>query len=154
MSTSTTEAVRQNATLHDNLFREVSALDYVPAALQSQGNYITELETTLKQTRDAIKKMETATKKEKKEHQDIRSSTARCVSCVLVANLRQTLTSLSNRKFAYRISGKKEKFEQRIEKEERQVLRYTSFVKGPNYTTVSSLRHWRKKCKRKRRRLL
>ncbi|KAF7373619.1 hypothetical protein MSAN_00572300 [Mycena sanguinolenta] len=97
-----TEAVVQNADYHARLLAQISELDYVPPALEQQNSYIASLEKDSVTLARRITELEKKTKKERKEHESIRDSTAR--------------------RFAAKITGRKEKFEAKASKEEREYI--------------------------------
>jgi hypothetical protein len=96
---SVTDAVLENSAYHSRLLAQISELDYVPSALRQQDTYITGLEKDLAQLARQITALEKSTKKERKEHEALRDSTTR--------------------RFAAKITGRKEKFEAKASKEER-----------------------------------
>ncbi|KAJ6578811.1 hypothetical protein DFH09DRAFT_1148379 [Mycena vulgaris] len=99
---STMEAVLQHTPYHAQLLAAIGELDHVPAALIQQDNYIKGLELLAKRGERKIKALEEKTKKEWREYVDLRDSTARR----LVATC----------------TGRKEKFEARANKEERDYI--------------------------------
>ncbi|EEB93451.1 hypothetical protein MPER_07886 [Moniliophthora perniciosa FA553] len=102
MTTSTSQIIRDNAHYHAELIKSLEEMQYAPSALTQQTSYLTDLEEQLKVTKEKVDKLSQVTKKERKEHEKMRDSTAR--------------------KLAARISGKKEEFEAKKEKEERHVV--------------------------------
>ncbi|KAJ7582317.1 hypothetical protein C8J56DRAFT_957499 [Mycena floridula] len=98
----TTEAIIHNASYHSTLLSSISALDYVPAALKQQRDHIANLAADLAAASKKLETLTKKTKKERKEHEDLRDSVAR--------------------KFAYRITGKKDRFEAKATKEEREYV--------------------------------
>nr|GAT55409.1 predicted protein [Mycena chlorophos] len=96
------DSVRQNAAYHAQLLASIAELDYVPPALDEQRNMIRSLEQQVAKTVETIKVLEKKTKKERKEHEALRDSTAR--------------------RFAAKITGRKEKFEAKASKEEREYI--------------------------------
>ncbi|KAJ6578810.1 hypothetical protein DFH09DRAFT_1148375 [Mycena vulgaris] len=98
----TTEAVVQNAPYHAQLLAAITELDYVPPALTQQQSYIAGLETEAKRAVGKIKALEVKTKKERKEHEALRDSTAR--------------------RLAAKLTGRKEKFEAKASKEEQEYV--------------------------------
>ncbi|KAK7055494.1 hypothetical protein R3P38DRAFT_2600445 [Favolaschia claudopus] len=98
----TDDVILQNATYHTQLLSQIAGLDYVPPALKQQDAYIKGLETDITNVGREVKALEKSTKKERKEHESIRDSTAR--------------------RFAAKITGRKEKFEARASKEEREYI--------------------------------
>ncbi|KAJ7800843.1 hypothetical protein B0H14DRAFT_3784728 [Mycena olivaceomarginata] len=99
---SVTDAVLENSAYHSRLLAQISELDYVPSALRQQDTYITGLEKDLAQLARQITALEKSTKKERKEHEALRDSTTR--------------------RFAAKITGRKEKFEAKASKEEREYV--------------------------------
>ncbi|KAJ6463531.1 hypothetical protein C8R45DRAFT_522431 [Mycena sanguinolenta] len=98
----TTDVVLENTAYHFQLLAQISELDYVPPALKQQNSYITSIEMDSVKLRCRIKELEKMTKKERKEHESIRDSTVR--------------------RFAAKITGRKEKFEAKASKEEREYI--------------------------------
>ncbi|KAJ6554489.1 hypothetical protein B0H19DRAFT_948367 [Mycena capillaripes] len=99
---STADAVLQNAAYHAQLLTGISELDYVPPALTQQDSYIGGLEQEVAALARKIKALEWKTTKERKEHEALRDSTTR--------------------RFAARLTGRKEKFEAKASKEEREYV--------------------------------
>ncbi|ESK93279.1 hypothetical protein Moror_14542 [Moniliophthora roreri MCA 2997] len=102
MAISTSQSIRDNAQYHAELIKSLEELQYAPSALTQQTSYLTDLEKQLRTTKENVERLSQATKKERKDHEKMRDSTAR--------------------KLAARISGKKEKFEAKKEKEEREYV--------------------------------
>ncbi|KAJ7054704.1 hypothetical protein C8F01DRAFT_1162628 [Mycena amicta] len=96
------DSVRQNAAYHAQLLEAIAELDYVPPALDEQQKMIASLEAQATQTSQTIRTLEKKTKKERKEHEALRDSTAR--------------------RFAAKITGRKDKFEAKASKEEREYI--------------------------------
>jgi hypothetical protein len=94
-----TAAVQSNAPYHAQLLAAIAELDYVPPALTQQESYIAGLEEEAKRAGAKIKALEWKTRKERKEHEDLRDSSAR--------------------RLAAKLTGRKEKFEAKASKEER-----------------------------------
>ncbi|KAF7369822.1 hypothetical protein MVEN_00315100 [Mycena venus] len=99
---SATDAVLQNAAYHAQLLAQIAELDYVPPALKQQDDYIAGLQNDLTVLARQITALEAKTKKERKEHEALRDSTTR--------------------RFAAKITGRKEKFEAKASKEEREYI--------------------------------
>ncbi|KAJ7153434.1 hypothetical protein C8R43DRAFT_885487 [Mycena crocata] len=99
---STTEAILQNAAYHAQLLASIAELDYVPSALEHQTSYLANIEKNKQQTSAKIKLLEKKTNKERKEHEALRDSTAR--------------------RLAAKLTGRKEKFEAKASKEEREYV--------------------------------
>ncbi|KAJ7767400.1 hypothetical protein DFH07DRAFT_880916 [Mycena maculata] len=98
----TEAAVLQNASYHMQLLDVIAELDYVPSALTQQNSYIASLEAEREQTVAKIAVLEKKTTKERKEHEALRDSTAR--------------------RLAHKLTGRKEKFEAKASKEEREYV--------------------------------
>ncbi|KAJ7456998.1 hypothetical protein FB451DRAFT_1047742 [Mycena latifolia] len=97
-----TEAVRRSAPYHAQLLAAIAELDYVPSALAQQESLIAGLQDEAKRATATIRTLEAATKKERKEHEALRDSTAR--------------------RLAAKFTGRKEKFEAKASKEEREYV--------------------------------
>lgn len=95
----TTEDIVQNADYHSRLLRTLSDLEYAPTALRQHQEYIKDLEAQLAASDKRVEELSKKTKKERKDHERLRDSTAR--------------------RFAAKLSGKKEKYEAEQEKEEK-----------------------------------
>ncbi|KAJ7042945.1 hypothetical protein C8F04DRAFT_57743 [Mycena alexandri] len=98
----TDTVVQQNAAYHAELLAGIASFDYVPSALTEQEALIASLEETAKQNAARIRALEQKTQKERKEHEDLRDSTAR--------------------RFAAKLTGRKDKFEAKASKEEREYV--------------------------------
>ncbi|KAJ7146181.1 hypothetical protein C8R44DRAFT_845418 [Mycena epipterygia] len=96
-----TQAVLQHAPYHAQLLAAIAELDYVPPALTQQESYIASLEAQARTTAAKVKALEGKTK-ERKEHEALRDSTAR--------------------RLAAKLTGRKEKFEAKAGKEEREYV--------------------------------
>ncbi|KAF9484155.1 hypothetical protein BDN70DRAFT_872854 [Pholiota conissans] len=96
------EAIIANADHHSSLLKTIASLDYVPAAQKEQGRYIKDLEEQIQETRELIVKCKQKTAKERKEHEALRDSTAR--------------------RLAHKLIGKKEQYEAKESKEEREYV--------------------------------
>jgi hypothetical protein len=94
-----TQVILENATYHSRLLSSIAEFDYVPSALAQQTNYLKEIEAQHNRSEAKLKKLSETTKKERKEHEDLRDSTAR--------------------RLAHKLTGRKEKFKERENKEER-----------------------------------
>lgn len=79
------------------LLSKIAELDYAPTALKQQLSYINELETLLKQKDSSVASLNATVQKELKDHEKYRDS--------------------SMKRFAYKVGGKKDKFEERAAKE-------------------------------------
>jgi septal ring factor EnvC (AmiA/AmiB activator) len=99
MMSATTDVVLENTAYNVQLLAAIAELDYVPPALEQQESYLAGLEKEWAQLTDEITFLEEQTKKERKEHEALRDSTTR--------------------RFAAKITGKKEKFEAKASKEEK-----------------------------------
>ncbi|KAF8900432.1 hypothetical protein CPB84DRAFT_1815383 [Gymnopilus junonius] len=96
------EVIVANADYHTRLLSTIAGLDYVPAAKEHQINYIKDLETQLTGSRNRVAQLAQKTKKERKEHEALRDSTTR--------------------RLAHKLLGKKEQFEAKESKEEREYV--------------------------------
>ncbi|CAK5271198.1 unnamed protein product [Mycena citricolor] len=96
------ESVLQHAALHAQLLSTIASLDYVTPALAEQNRHIDGLEQKLRDTKFRVTRLEMVTKKERKEHESLRDSTTR--------------------RFAARMTGRKDKFEAKASKEEREYV--------------------------------
>lgn len=99
MELDTTENIVANAEYHSNLLSTIAELAYVPQAIKDQIEYVNDLQSQIKASKKKIATLTEKTKKERKEHESLRDSTAR--------------------RWAYFLAGKKEKFAARASKEER-----------------------------------
>ncbi|KAJ7607339.1 hypothetical protein FB45DRAFT_1040309 [Roridomyces roridus] len=102
MSTTTQSTVLQNAAYHTQLLDTIAALDYVPSALRQQKELISGFKAQRQQTALTIAVLEKKTKKERKEHEALRDSTAR--------------------RLAHKLTGQKDKFQAKASKEEREYV--------------------------------
>ncbi|KAJ2913747.1 hypothetical protein MD484_g6666, partial [Candolleomyces efflorescens] len=100
--TTTTEEIVANADYHSRLLQSCSQVEYAPAALKQHDSYIKDLQGQLTESDKKVEALAKVTKKERKEHEKIRDSTAR--------------------RFAAKLSGKLEKFEANQVKEENGAL--------------------------------
>ncbi|KAL0576695.1 hypothetical protein V5O48_005294 [Marasmius crinis-equi] len=99
---STSQTILENAAYHATLLKTLDELSYAPSALSQQTTYLADLEARVKEIKANVEKLASVTKKERKDHEKLRDSTAR--------------------KLAAKMTGKKEKFEARREKEEREYV--------------------------------
>ncbi|KAF8064293.1 hypothetical protein FPV67DRAFT_1504321 [Lyophyllum atratum] len=99
---STPQTIRDNAPYRSRLMASISELDYIPSALSHQASYVKDLETQLRQSENRLKKLSETTAKERKEHIALRDSTAR--------------------RLAHKLTGRREKFEAKESKEEREYV--------------------------------
>jgi hypothetical protein len=104
----TTEEIVANADYHSRLLQSCSQVEYAPPALKQHDSYIKDLEGQLTESDKKVEDLAKVTKKERKEHEKLRDSTAR--------------------RFAAKLSGKLEKFEANQMKEEKWVP-----LRGLNY---------------------
>jgi len=95
----TPETIIANAEYHATLLKTIAELDYVPQARKNQEAYIKDLENQVSKNDKHIKQLAEKTKKERKEHEVLRDSTAR--------------------RFAHKMVGKKEQYAAKESKEER-----------------------------------
>jgi hypothetical protein len=95
----TPAAIRENTAYHARLLAQISALDYLPPALEQQESYIAGLERQAALLAAKIGSLEMQTKKERAEHEALRDSTAR--------------------KFTAAITGRRERYAAEASKEER-----------------------------------
>jgi len=95
------ENIVANAEYHSRLLSTIAELEYVPQAKRDQIEYIKDLQTQIESGQKKIAQLAEKTKKERKEHESLRDSTAR--------------------RFAHLLVGQKEKFAQKASKEERYV---------------------------------
>ncbi|KAJ7454948.1 hypothetical protein B0H11DRAFT_2287781 [Mycena galericulata] len=101
-ATDTETIVLQNAAYHAQLLSAIEELDYVPAALTQQESYVAGLKAERAQAAARVRVLERQTTKERKEHEALRDSTAR--------------------RLAHKLTGRKEKFEAKTSKEEREYV--------------------------------
>src|SRR5436190_9088216 len=97
---STHDKIAAAATKNAQLLTELAETDYASSALQQQSTYLADLQSQLSQTDDLIKKLTSKRTSELKDHEKYQNSTVR--------------------RLAYKLGGKKEKFEAKAEKEERE----------------------------------
>lgn len=103
------QTVQYSAARHNQLVRDIAALDYVPSALSQHNAYLTDVRDRLRTSDGVIESLKKKTKKEWKEHVELKDSTMR--------------------KFGNTLIGRGAKFKERISKEERYVaLEFTSGV--------------------------
>lgn len=98
-------AVHENVRYHAVLLETIAALDYVPSALDEQRRMIKNLQAQEMETFEKLRELEKTTVKERKEHEELRDSTAR--------------------RLAAKIAGHKDEFEAKASKEER----YASYTR-------------------------
>jgi len=99
MSTSVADQIKAAASRNAELLEILHTTDHAPAGLEQQQRYLTDLQAELKRVNTELQKLESARKKELKEHEDYRDSVMK--------------------RFAYRVSRKTEKFEAKAAKEEK-----------------------------------
>ncbi|KAJ8075185.1 hypothetical protein PM082_019513 [Marasmius tenuissimus] len=99
---STSQTILENAQYHANLLKTLDDLSYAPSAFSQQTNYLADLEGRVKNIKANVEKLSNVTKKERKEHESLRDSTAR--------------------RLAAKMTGKKQKFEEKREKEEKEYV--------------------------------
>ncbi|KAF8999853.1 hypothetical protein BDQ17DRAFT_1410589 [Cyathus striatus] len=102
MAATTEQEVAANAAYHTELLTNIAELDYVSAALSNQTSYVNDLEKQFAQSRKKLNELQQKTKKERKEHEALKDSTAR--------------------RLAHKLTGRKEKFEAMESKEEREFV--------------------------------
>ncbi|KAH9477103.1 hypothetical protein JR316_0011019 [Psilocybe cubensis] len=96
------EAIVANAGYHTRLLNTIAELEYVPVAKKNQSSYIKDLENQVSASQQRIIRLAEKTKKERKEHEALRDATTK--------------------RFAHKLLGKREKFEARESKEEREYV--------------------------------
>ncbi|KAF5375425.1 hypothetical protein D9615_007935 [Tricholomella constricta] len=99
---STPQIIRDNAHYHSQIIATIAELDYIPSALSNQASYVKDLEVQLQKSEAQLKKLSETTMKERKEHAALRDSTAR--------------------RLAHKLTGRREKFEAKESKEEREYV--------------------------------
>ncbi|KAJ3985356.1 hypothetical protein F5890DRAFT_1553243 [Lentinula detonsa] len=104
MATHTHSQILSSATYHLSLLQKIETLQYAPSALNQQSKYLHDLEVELGKIKQEVQQLGEKTKKERKEHEELRDSTTR--------------------KLAAKLKGKAgiEKFEAKKEKEEREYV--------------------------------
>lgn len=95
------------ATENKALLSTLQETDYAPAAIAQTHQYISTLQRQIKEKEAAVRRLDAARSKEQREHEKMRDSTMK--------------------RLAYRLGGKKEEFEQKAAKEERE---YFEAVQG------------------------
>jgi len=80
----TSEAIHSNAQYHADLLQTLSSIEYAPSALTEQTRYLQDLRAQLAQVKGKVDKLAEKTKKERKEHEDIRDSMVRRVASKVV----------------------------------------------------------------------
>lgn len=93
------EAIIANAAYHTRLLTAIGQFEYIPSAKKHQISYINDLEAQFATIQKEVAQFAEKTKKERKEHEALRDSTAR--------------------RFAHKLLGKREKYEAMASKEER-----------------------------------
>ncbi|KAH8824052.1 hypothetical protein DL96DRAFT_1616215 [Flagelloscypha sp. PMI_526] len=99
---STQAQLESNVSYHKSLLGQIAQLEYAPSSLESQQGFLTGLKNDLKLSEAEVKTLSEITSKERKEHQGLKDSVAR--------------------KFTAKVTGRKEKFAARQEKEEREYV--------------------------------
>jgi len=99
---SATTDVLENTAYNAQLLAAIAELDYVPPALEQQESYLAGLEKEWAQLTDEITFLEEQTMKERKEYEALRDSTTR--------------------RLVAKITGRKEKFEAKASKEEKEYI--------------------------------
>ncbi|KAJ3785900.1 hypothetical protein GGU10DRAFT_427696 [Lentinula aff. detonsa] len=104
MATHTRSQILSSATYHLSLLQKIETLQYAPSALNQQSKYLHDLEVEIGKIKQEVQQLGEKTKKERKEHEELRDSTTR--------------------KLAAKLKGKAgiEKFEAKKEKEEREYV--------------------------------
>lgn len=97
-----TEAIVANTEYHSRLLTSISYLDYVASALEHHAAYVADLENQKVQSAERVLALNKRTKKERKEHETLRDSTAR--------------------RLAHRLTGRKGIYEAKESKEEREYV--------------------------------
>ncbi|KAF5329452.1 hypothetical protein D9619_009108 [Psilocybe cf. subviscida] len=100
--TESQEAIVSNANYHTRLLQTISDLEYVPSARKQQTTYVGDLRGELAKKKALVEELVKTTAKERKDHQTLRDSTSR--------------------RFAHKIMGKREKYEAKESKEEREYV--------------------------------
>ncbi|KJA24967.1 hypothetical protein HYPSUDRAFT_65266 [Hypholoma sublateritium FD-334 SS-4] len=98
----TEEAIIANAEHHSKLLKTIADLEYVPSAKTQQSSYLGDLETQLMDCNRRIEVYAQRTAKERKEHEALRDSTGK--------------------RLAHRLIGKREQYEAKESKEEREYV--------------------------------
>ncbi|KAG5653550.1 hypothetical protein H0H81_012359 [Sphagnurus paluster] len=99
---STPQVIRENAPYHAQIIGSITELDYVPSALSHQTSYLKDLQEQLAQSETRLKELSAMTMRERKEHEALRDSTAR--------------------RLAHKLTGRKEKFQAKASREEREYV--------------------------------
>lgn len=107
------------AARNTELLRGLSETEHAPSALRQSQAYLTDLEREIQESKDILKKLASKTQQEKSEHESFQKSTMR--------------------RFAYRAGGKKEKFEKKASKEEREYFEAIN----EEHQARSRLQQWR-----------
>ena len=96
------QSVHYSASRHAQLLRDITELEYVPSALSQQSAYLQDLRDQVRAADASLKELRLATKKEWKEHVELKDS--------------------SMRKLGHKLIGKGDKFKEKVSKEERCVF--------------------------------
>ncbi|KAF4611627.1 hypothetical protein D9613_003902 [Agrocybe pediades] len=96
------EVIVANADYHSRLLKTIAELEYVSSAKKHQEVYIKDLENEVAKGQKRIVQLAEKTKKERKEHEALRDSTSR--------------------RLAHRLLGKREQYEAKESKEEREYV--------------------------------
>jgi hypothetical protein len=99
MDLDTTENIVVNAEYHSKLLSTIVELEYAPQTIKDQIEYIKDLKDQIESSKERVAALAEKTKKERKEHESLRDSTAK--------------------RWGYFLVGKKDKFAERASKEER-----------------------------------
>lgn len=128
MSTSTLSQIRSSASYHLSLLQTLESLQYAPSALNQQSKYLRDLQAELASVKKEVKQLGEKTKKERKEHEELRDSTTR--------------------RLAARLKGKSglEKFEAKKEKEERFKVFFSLAEVILTRNVGNTLWRWKTKC--------
>ncbi len=93
------ERILENASAYTRIQASLAGLQHVPTVRTTQTQKLTTLETELSRTIADVRQLDEATRKQREEHAQMRDASAR--------------------KLAYKLAGRKEKFEEIASKEER-----------------------------------
>src|SRR5271170_5659239 len=96
------DQILSSASQNTRILTALGKVDDAPSALKQHTFYMADLEREISRTDAAIKTLDHDLKAQRKEHEKYRDSTLR--------------------RFAYKVGGKKEKFESKAEKEEREYV--------------------------------
>lgn len=97
---STQHQIRAASQRNQELLKGLADTDYAPSALEQNNKHIEDLSAQLKLSEKLVQKLQLATQRERKEHLKYEESTVR--------------------RFALRMTGQKEKFQEKSSKEERE----------------------------------